>query len=109
MEQRSANPPCCACAVTRFARATGDLHSLSAVDLRLMALARTLEVAAHGDGHLRELPAPPRPLSRRPRRAARALSGWDAQGGEWAAMDALAEQEELAAEAARDSANGAQT
>ena len=43
-------------AVTRFARATGDLHSLSTVDLRLMALARTLEVAAHGDSHLRELP-----------------------------------------------------
>lgn len=43
-------------AVTRFARATGDLHSLSVVDLRLMALARTLEVAAHGDSHLRDLP-----------------------------------------------------
>ena len=43
-------------AVTRFARATGDLHSLSTVDLRLMALARTLEVAAHGDAHLRDLP-----------------------------------------------------
>ncbi len=43
-------------AVTRFARATGDLHSLSTVDLRLMALARTLEVAAHGDSHLRDLP-----------------------------------------------------
>ncbi len=46
----------CVRAVTRFARATGDLHSLSTVDLRLMALARTLEVAAHGDSHLRDLP-----------------------------------------------------
>jgi len=46
--------------------------------------------------------APPRPLSRRPRRAGRAMPGWDAQGGEWAEMDALAEQEELDAEAARN-------
>eukprot|EP00891_Asterochloris_glomerata_P006590 jgi/Astpho2/6590/e_gw1.00101.152.1_t len=30
--------------VTRFARATGDLHSLSTADIKLIALARTLEV-----------------------------------------------------------------
>jgi hypothetical protein len=109
MQQSSADFLVLSYAVTRFARATGDMHSLSAVDLRLMALARTLEVAAHGDAHLRVLPAPPRPLSRRPGRAARALPGWDAQGGEWAAMDALAEQEDFAAEAARNAGAGAPT
>ncbi|KAA6419543.1 MAG: RNA-binding NOB1 [Trebouxia sp. A1-2] len=31
----------------RFARATGDLHSLSSADIRLIALAHTLEVARH--------------------------------------------------------------
>lgn len=30
--------------MTRFARATGDLHSLSTADIKLIALARTLEV-----------------------------------------------------------------
>jgi rRNA maturation endonuclease Nob1 len=43
-------------AVTRFARETGDIHALSAVDLKLLALAHTLEVAAHGPGHLKEHP-----------------------------------------------------
>ena len=38
------------------------------------------------------------------------MPGWDAQGGQWAEMDALAEQEELAAEAARNAGgNGALT
>jgi PIN domain of ribonuclease len=40
-------------AVTRFARATGDLHSLSAVDVKLLALAYTLEAATYGSSHLR--------------------------------------------------------
>ena len=40
-------------AVTRFARATGDLHSLSAVDTKLVALAYTLEAATYGTSHLR--------------------------------------------------------
>ena len=43
-------------AVTRFARETGDVHALSTVDLKVIALAHTLEVAAHGSGHLREHP-----------------------------------------------------
>ena len=40
-------------AVTRFALATGDMHSLSAVDIRLLALAYTLEAATYGSSHLR--------------------------------------------------------
>lgn len=43
-------------AVQRFARETGDIHSLSAVDLKLLALAHTLEVAAHGTENIREHP-----------------------------------------------------
>lgn len=39
-----------------FARLTGDIHVLSAVDLKLLALAHTLEVAAYGSSHLRERP-----------------------------------------------------
>ncbi|KAF6254528.1 hypothetical protein COO60DRAFT_1627844 [Scenedesmus sp. NREL 46B-D3] len=38
-------------AVTRFARETGDIAVLSSVDLKLLALAHTLEVAAHGTDH----------------------------------------------------------
>ena len=87
--------------MTRFARATGDMHSLSTVDIRLIALTHTLETAAYGGGHLRELPAAPRPQSRRPRANARLLPGWDAQGEGWEELDQLAEEEEEAAEAAR--------
>ena len=43
----------------RFARATGDSHALSTADVRLIALAHGLEVAAHGGGRLRDLPALP--------------------------------------------------
>lgn len=43
-------------AVTAFARETGDLHALSRTDLKLLALAYSLEVAAHGDAHLRKHP-----------------------------------------------------
>lgn len=43
---------CCCCAVTRFARATGDVAALSTVDIKLLALVHTLEVAAHGPDHL---------------------------------------------------------
>ncbi len=42
--------------VQRFARETGDIHSLSAVDLKLLALAHTLEVAANGTENIREHP-----------------------------------------------------
>lgn len=38
--------------VTRFARATGDVAALSTVDIKLLALVHTLEVAAHGADHL---------------------------------------------------------
>lgn len=45
--------------MVKFARATGDIHALSSADVRLIALAHGLEVAAHGGGHLHELPQMP--------------------------------------------------
>ncbi|KAA8522391.1 hypothetical protein F0562_013248 [Nyssa sinensis] len=44
--------------VINFARATGDLQSLSDVDLKLIALTYTLEAQIHGTKHLRESPPP---------------------------------------------------
>ncbi|KAG0561888.1 hypothetical protein KC19_9G100800 [Ceratodon purpureus] len=44
--------------VIQFAKATGDLQSLSEVDLKLIALAYTLESEIHGVSHLRKRPPP---------------------------------------------------
>ncbi|KAI4326974.1 hypothetical protein L6164_019483 [Bauhinia variegata] len=44
--------------VIKFARATGDLQTLSDVDLKLIALAYTLEAQIHGTKHLRDCPPP---------------------------------------------------
>ncbi|KAK9111171.1 hypothetical protein Scep_018690 [Stephania cephalantha] len=44
--------------VVNFARATGDLQTLSDVDLKLIALAYTLEAQIHGVNHLRDTPPP---------------------------------------------------
>uniref|UniRef100_A0A2P2K0X9 RNA-binding protein nob1 n=1 Tax=Rhizophora mucronata TaxID=61149 RepID=A0A2P2K0X9_RHIMU len=44
--------------VIKFARATGDLQTLSAVDLKLIALTYTLEAQIHGTKHLRDAPPP---------------------------------------------------
>lgn len=43
---------CLLLAVTRFARETGDIAALSSIDIKLLALAHTLEAAAHGTEHL---------------------------------------------------------
>ncbi|KAJ9147906.1 hypothetical protein P3X46_030020 [Hevea brasiliensis] len=44
--------------VIKFARATGDLQTLSDVDLKLIALTYTLEVQIHGTEHVRDAPPP---------------------------------------------------
>lgn len=44
--------------VLQFAKATGDLQSLSEVDMKLIALAYTLEAQVHGVSHLRTQPPP---------------------------------------------------
>ena len=43
-----------------FARDSGELQSLSSVDMKLIALAHTLELRAHGHANLRSRPPPPR-------------------------------------------------
>ena len=83
----------------RFARATGDVHALSAADVRLLALTHSLEVGANGGGHLRQLPPQPKDARKRVSDA-KALPGWGAEGGDWAEMDRLNEEELAAAEAA---------
>lgn len=44
--------------VIKFARATGDLQTLSDVDIKLIALTYMLEAQIHGTTHLRECPPP---------------------------------------------------
>ncbi|XP_050228744.1 RNA-binding NOB1-like protein [Mercurialis annua] len=44
--------------VIKFARATGDLHTLSDVDLKLIALSYTLEAQIHGTKQIRDAPPP---------------------------------------------------
>lgn len=76
----------------RFARATGDLHSLSTADIRLIALAHTLEVARHGDAALRALPDLPS-VRKGNAPAAKELPGWNEAGEKWADMDRLTEED----------------
>lgn len=88
-----------AATVMRFARATGDSHSLSSVDVRLLALAHTLEVHYYGSAHLRTQPPPPK-VAKKKARDSKHLPGWGAEGGDWAELDKLNEEELAAAEAA---------
>lgn len=84
-------------AVLRFARATGDLHSLSSADIKLIALAHTLELARHGDSALKLLPETAG-VHKGVTPAGRQLPGWNSIGGTWTEMDKLAEEEILEAE-----------
>jgi hypothetical protein len=45
--------------VVEFAKKTGDYASLSAVDMKVIALTRTFEREHNGADHLREAPLPP--------------------------------------------------
>eukprot|EP00897_Mesotaenium_endlicherianum_P001720 jgi/Mesen1/1576/ME000134S00696 len=75
-------------AVMKFARATGDLHTLSAPDVKLIALTYTLEAEAHGTGHIRKSPPPLVVVSKHSQRV-RNPPGWGtvANPEEWAAID----------------------
>lgn len=73
-------------AVMAFAKASGEVASLSAVDIRLIALAHTLEVAAHGFANLRSSPPAPRTRSKSSANA-RKLPGWGEEGADWDALD----------------------
>lgn len=75
--------------VISFARATGDLQSLSGVDLKLLALTYTLEAQAHGTAHLRTQP-PPLHVLRVRRLPEKDLPGWGSNVpnlDEWNALE----------------------
>ncbi|KAK9832410.1 hypothetical protein WJX74_009056 [Apatococcus lobatus] len=80
-------------AVTRFARATGDLQSLSDVDLKVLALAHTLEHEAVGSAHLRTLPAQ-QAVQRKSLQSSQGLPGWGDTGPTWSRLDKLNKDEE---------------
>ncbi len=69
-----------------FARDVGELQSLSGVDLKLIALAHTLERAAHGDMHLRSS-APTPKVHAKVQKSAGKLPGWGTEGADWDALD----------------------
>lgn len=75
-------------AVAAFAKQTGDLYQLSLEDLRLLAVAYTLEQQLHGTEHLRTAPVPVRARAKRSDKAE--LPGWgNVQSEEWSAIDAV--------------------
>ncbi|XVF13149.1 hypothetical protein REPUB_Repub08aG0183300 [Reevesia pubescens] len=79
--------------VIKFARATGDLQTLSDVDLKLIALTYTLESQIHGTNHLRDAPPPVHVVNMK-RMPERDLPGWGSNVPnleEWEALEREAE------------------
>ncbi|XP_010669428.2 RNA-binding NOB1-like protein [Beta vulgaris subsp. vulgaris] len=77
--------------VVSFARATGDLQTLSDVDLKLIALTYTLEAQIHGTSHLRDIPPPIHVLNVR-RLPEKELPGWGSNVPnleEWEALESV--------------------
>lgn len=75
--------------VIKFARATGDLQTLSDVDLKLIALTCTLETQMHGTKHLRDAPPPVHTVNVK-RLPEKDLPGWGSNVAnleEWEAID----------------------
>ncbi|CAA0406719.1 unnamed protein product [Arabidopsis thaliana] len=75
--------------VIKFARATGDLQSLSDVDLKLIALSYTLEAQVYGTKNLRDVP-PPIQTVRVKRLPEKDLPGWGSNVAnleEWEALE----------------------
>jgi len=68
-------------------------------------LAHTLEVSYYGSSHLREKPPAPK-LQKKGVADTKVLPGWGAEGGDWAEIDRLNEEEEAAAQAALSTAPG---
>ncbi|KAL6848378.1 hypothetical protein ACP4OV_021672 [Aristida adscensionis] len=79
--------------VTKFARETGDLQTLSDVDIKIIALAYMLEAEIHGTSHLREHPPPLRVVNVR-NLAEAPLPGWGSNVPnikEWEELDQMSE------------------
>ena len=76
-------------AVIKFAKATGDLQTLSDVDLKLIALTYTLEAQIHGTKHLRDIPPPVQTVNVR-RLPEKDMPGWGSNVPnlkEWEALE----------------------
>lgn len=79
--------------VIKFARATGDLQTLSDVDLKLIALTYTLESQIHGTAHLRDIPPPIHTINVK-RLPEKDMPGWGSNVPnleEWEALEPEAE------------------
>ncbi|XP_025656126.2 RNA-binding NOB1-like protein isoform X3 [Arachis hypogaea] len=79
--------------VVKFARATGDLQTLSDIDLKLIALTYTLEAQIHGTQNLRESPPPVQTVNV-PRLPEKDMPGWGSNVPnmeEWEALEHQAE------------------
>ncbi|KAK1419116.1 hypothetical protein QVD17_28274 [Tagetes erecta] len=74
--------------VISFAKATGDLQTLSDVDLKLIALTHTLESQIHGTSHLRDTPPPIRTVNVK-RLPEKDLPGWGSNVPNIAQWEAL--------------------
>jgi len=75
--------------VVKFARATGDLQTLSDVDIKLIALTYTLEAQIHGTKHLRDAPPPVQTLNVK-RLPEKDMPGWGSNVPnlkEWEALE----------------------
>ncbi|KAJ0260658.1 RNA-binding NOB1-like protein [Hirschfeldia incana] len=82
--------------VIKFAKATGDLQTLSDVDVKLIALTYTLEAEVHGTKNLRDVP-PPIQTVRVKRLPEKELPGWGSNVAnleEWEALENENETEE---------------
>ncbi|XP_042519307.1 RNA-binding NOB1-like protein [Macadamia integrifolia] len=81
--------------VISFARATGDLQTLSDVDLKLIALTYTLEAQVHGSTHLRDTP-PPIHMVNVKRLSEKQMPGWGSNVPnleEWEALEHAVESD----------------
>ncbi|KAL3499355.1 hypothetical protein ACH5RR_038448 [Cinchona calisaya] len=81
--------------VIHFARATGDLQTLSDVDIKLIALTYTLEAQIHGTQHLRDSPPPIHTVNVK-RLPEKDMPGWGSNVPnleEWEALEHVAEDE----------------
>lgn len=79
--------------VVKFARETGDLQTLSDVDLKLIALSYMLETQIHGTSHLRDSPPPLHVVNVRNLPEAQ-MPGWGSNVpnlAEWEALEQLSE------------------
>uniref|UniRef100_A0A2N9J9U0 Nin one binding (NOB1) Zn-ribbon-like domain-containing protein n=1 Tax=Fagus sylvatica TaxID=28930 RepID=A0A2N9J9U0_FAGSY len=79
--------------VIKFAKATGDLQTLSDVDLKLIALTYMLEAQIHGTKHIRDCPPPVQVVNAK-RLPEKDMPGWGSNVpnlAEWEAIDRVSE------------------